>query len=137
MILLIIVLSIAWAGNAQAATTYDFTIKEVYDGDTVKIKEMYLNALPISVRIRGIDTPEKSFRAKCIKEKKLASKATKKLKKIIKNSSVIYYKNVGWDKYGGRILADMYNEKGNIADQMIAAGLAYKYDGGKKKSWCD
>lgn len=137
MILLIIVLSIAWAGNTQAATTYDFTIKEVYDGDTIKIKEMYLNALPLSVRIRGIDTPEKSFRAKCAKEKKLASKATKKLKKIIKDSSVIYYQNVGWDKYGGRILADMYNEKGNIADQMIAAGLAYKYDGGKKKSWCD
>lgn len=137
MILLIIVLSIAWAGNTQAATTYDFTIKEVYDGDTIKIKEMYLNALPLSVRIRGIDTPEKSFRAKCAKEMKLASKATKKLKKIIKDSSVIYYQNVGWDKYGGRILADMYNEKGNIADQMIAAGLAYKYDGGKKKSWCD
>ena len=137
MILLIIILSVAWTSNTQAATTYDFTIKEVYDGDTVKLKEMYLNALPISVRIRGIDTPEKSFRAKCAKEKKLASKATKKLKKIIKNSSVIYYQNVGWDKYGGRILADIYNEKGNIADQMIATGLAYKYDGGKKKSWCN
>lgn len=137
MILLVIVFIIGWTANAQADTTYDFTIKEVYDGDTIKIKEMYLNALPLSVRIRGIDTPEKSFRAKCTKEKKLASKATKKLKRIIKDSSVIYYKNVSWDKYGGRILADMYNENGSIANQMIDAGLAYKYDGGKKKSWCN
>ncbi len=134
LFLVILVLSLS---NAQANTTYDFTIKEVYDGDTIKIKETYLNTLPLSVRIRGIDTPEKSYRAKCTSEKKLASKATKKLKNIIKESDIIYYKNVSWDKYGGRILADMYNKKGNIADQMIESGLARRYNGGKKKGWCD
>ena len=49
---------------------YDATVVSVLDGDTVKVKIL---AWPeplqlVSVRIDGIDTPEKGFRAKCKKE---------------------------------------------------------------------
>ena len=42
-----------------------------------------------------------------------------------------------WDKFGGRIDADVFINGENFAQMQIDKGLARPYFGEKKKSWCD
>ena len=126
-------------------------IVEVYDGDTIK-SEM-TSRLPspldkISIRIRGIDTPEKPAasyhetgklgRAGCIKEAELALEATEFVKSMAIGNTKMKVENFEWDKYGGRILGDVKIGGDDVATSLIAAGLAVPYDGGTKtKNWCE
>lgn len=117
-------------------------ISGVVDGDTLKtnveiipyIVDAYKAGTP-NIRINGIDTPEKA--GKCDKEKKLALKATNFLKQKIKSAKDISIQDISLkDKYG-RILATIFIDGKDIADEMVANGLAKRYDGGKKSNWCD
>ena len=95
-----------------------------YDGDTCYV---IAPTLPeplqkMSVRILGIDTPE--MRAECEEEKKLALKGRE-------------FANLKWDKYGGRVLVDVFLDGKLYKDEIINAGLASPYDGGTKESWCE
>ena len=42
-----------------------------------------------------------------------------------------------WDKFGGRINADVFVDGADFAQLQIEKGLAVPYDGGTKDSWCD
>lgn len=108
------------------------------DGDTIRT---YFVDMPCplcrgSVRIRGIDTPEKGSRAKCAVESELAARASALTKKLIGTQDTMVVSNYHWDKYGGRIVADVHIGGVNIGQSLIEAGLAVPYDGGKKTSWC-
>ncbi len=139
---------IACQPSNTTSNIFDNGIKvvEVYDGDTVKILYPGLpdNLATLSVRIRGIDTPE--IRGKCKREKEKAMEARDFVRKIIENSNnEIVVNNLEWDKYGGRILADAYiiekttvgYAKVNIADMVIEHGYGRKYDGKQRNGWCD
>ena len=108
-----------------------------YDGDTCYV---LAPALPeplqkMSVRILGIDTPE--MRAECAEEKKLALKGRDLANKMFRSAEKIEFNNLKWDKYGGRVLADVYLDGKSYKDEIINAGLARPYDGGTKESWCN
>ena len=108
-----------------------------YDGDTCYV---LAPALPeplqkMSVRILGIDTPE--MRAECAEEKKLALKGRELANKMFRSAEKIEFDNLKWDKYGGRVLADVYLDGKSYKDEIINAGLARPYDGGTKESWCN
>ena len=45
----------------------------------------------------------------------------------------IEFEQPSWDKYGGRIDADVWIDGDLLSDQLIAAGLARRYDGGKRR----
>ena len=79
-----------------------------YDGDTCYV---IAPTLPeplqkMSVRILGIDTPE--MRAECAEEKKLALKGREFANKMFRAAEKIEFANLKWDKYGGRVLVDVY-----------------------------
>ena len=108
-----------------------------YDGDTCYV---IAPTLPeplqkMSVRILGIDTPE--MRAECAEEKKLALKGREFANKMFRAAKKIEFANLKWDKYGGRVLVDVYLDGKLYKDEIINAGLARPYDGGTKESWCD
>ena len=108
-----------------------------YDGDTCYV---IAPTLPeplqkMSVRILGIDTPE--IRAECGEEKKLALKARELANKLFRNANKIEFANLKWDKYGGRVLVDVYLDGKSYKDEIINSGLAKPYDGGTKESWCN
>lgn len=124
------------AANAPVAYTYDVT--GIYDGDTFYIR---MTGLPpelsrIGVRVRGIDTAE--MRGKCEFEKRTAAGAkafTTRMLKLSGNRVVL--RNLKWDKYGGRVDADVYLTNGQkLADNMIQMGYARPYNGGKRAGWC-
>lgn len=91
------------------------------------------------VRVRGIDTPEK-FHPKCEKEREFALKATKFVQSLVKPGMHVRVDNIGIGKYAGRYVADVHVQVGggwkSLAEELIGAGFAYRYDGGKKQSWC-
>jgi len=132
-ILFTIILLLA-SSNAYA---YEWEILRVVDGDTLEIKnECFPKELKLSIRVLGIDTPEKGSRAKCEKEAKLAEKASKFTKEFIGKNKTATFRNIKWDKYGGRLLADVEINGKSLSDELIKNGLARSYDGKKKGSWC-
>lgn len=107
-----------------------------YDGDTCYVIAPTLpeSLQKMSVRILGIDTPE--MRAECAEEKKLALKGREFANKMFRSAEKIEFDNLKWDKYGGRVLVDVYLDGKSYKDEIINAGLARPYDGGTKESWC-
>ena len=122
---------------------YNIVLDYVTDGDTIRASSIDLGFSVFlqnrSIRIAKIDTPESRINLKKYpertKEKELGLLAKAKLKEWLVGDITI--KSYGPDKYG-RILADVFCEKGNIADLLKnhEPPLAVTYDGGKKtKVW--
>jgi micrococcal nuclease len=121
---------------------YKWPVKRVVDGDTLEVEESFLpKELKLFVRIKNIDTPEKAPRAKCDKENKLAQKASeftqKAIDEAIKNNQEITFSELKWDKYGGRVLAEVKINNKSLAQDLMKNGLGRQYHGEKKQSWCD
>jgi len=146
-IVLILTLLFASVANAYMLMPID----EVYDGDTIKThfseKRLPAPLNKVSIRILGIDTPEnpaKSYlvtgklgRAGCIKEAELALAAKEFVEWLAQGHTKMKVDNFKWDKYGGRIDADVKINGVDVAESLIDAELAVPYDGGTKThDWC-
>jgi micrococcal nuclease len=129
--------SVAHAAGDRAER-YSWPVVGVKDGDTIAVEIPGLpSALnPVAIRLRGVDTPESGGRAKCAAERQLAQRATGFTRLAIKRGGRIEFAQPDWDKYGGRIDAEVWIDGVSLADQLIAAGLARAYDGGKRGGWC-
>lgn len=137
-LMLAVILSIVGpAASAQSAPPE--TVVRVIDGDTLSIAgEWSPYNLHWTVRILGIDTPEKGRLAKCEREKLLSKEASALVASLLSRDRRVFLSQVKHDKYGGRINAVVYLMDGrSIADILIAAKLAKRYNGnGPKPSWC-
>lgn len=139
--LLLLVPALALAQKLpKNSATYDAQILGVSDGDTVVIAAPFLPKPlnpQLAVRIYGVDTPEKGYRAQCPIEAQrgeLASQFTKQLVSKGQRFQVILY---GWDKFGGRVLGDIIVDGQSVRQGLIANGLAREYYGEAKQSWCN
>ena len=72
-----------------------------------------------------------------LEEKDLALQGRAFANDMFRNADTIEFRNLKWDKYGGRILADVYIDGMSYKQEIIEAGLAREYYGGKKIGWCD
>jgi micrococcal nuclease len=108
-----------------------------YDGDTCYVLAPSLpeSLQKMSIRILGIDTPE--IRGACTEEKELALEGREVANNLFRNAEKIEFRGYKWDKYGGRILTEVYLDDQNYAELLMMAGLARPYDGGTKTSWCE
>jgi endonuclease YncB( thermonuclease family) len=123
----------------STAYSYDWKVVKVLDGDTVKFEVKFLPkelGTNLSVRVLGIDTPEKAPRAKCDKEAQLGLKATEFTKQAVGQAKKIEVDITEWDKYGGRVLGHIKLDGKRLSDLLIDAGLARPYHGEKKSDWC-
>ena len=127
--------------NSPEAFVYKCKLKSVTDGDTIRLQTIDLGfSVQLhnkAVRIAGIDTPESRINIKKYpertKEKELGLLAKQKLKEWLVGD--ITLRSYGTDKYG-RVLGDVFCEKGNIADLLKKENLAVDYHGGTKtKKW--
>ena len=129
----------AFAQKTPQGVTYDAQIVRVNDGDTVVIAAPFLPAPlkpELAVRIFGVDTPEKGFRAQCPSEDQRGQAATQFTKNAVastqKHQVVLY----GWDKFGGRVLGDLILNGVSLRAELIRNGFAREYFGDAKQSWC-
>jgi endonuclease YncB( thermonuclease family) len=119
---------------------YDWKITRVIDGDTVAFEANFLPdpiKKELSIRVYGVDTPEKGFRGLCDKEKAAGEAASAFTKKLIKEAKTTKIAIHAWDKYGGRVLGDVILDGKSLRKQLIEKGYAREYYGDKKESWCD
>ena len=130
----------AHAQKQPTGVTYDAQIIRATDGDTVVIAAPYLLAPlkpELAVRIFGVDTPEKSFRAKCESEKKRGEQSSEFTKLVIKSTKKHQVVLYDWDKFGGRVLGDIILDGMSLRDLLIKNGFAREYYGDAKQSWCN
>lgn len=130
----------AQAQKQPVGVTYDVEILRVIDGDTVAFKADFLPAplkKELSIRVYGVDTPEKGFRAKCPAEDakgQAATAFTKQAVQVASKRQIILY---DWDKYGGRVLGDVILDGYSLRALLISKGYAREYYGEAKQSWCN
>ena len=110
-------------------------VTSIYDGDTFRCN---LHGYPpiagerIGIRINGIDTPE--MRDNRPKIKALARKAKQYAVQRLREGKQVVLRNMQRGKYF-RIVADVYVDGSSLGQELISAGLAKPYDGGKKPKW--
>ena len=125
---------------ASFANPYDYKVTRVIDGDTVAFEANFLPAPlkpELSIRVLGVDTPEKGHRAECPQEAEAALKASAFTKSAIKNAKKVQILIEKHDKYGGRVLGDVIIDGKKLSELLIANGHARPYFGEKKESWCN
>jgi micrococcal nuclease len=137
--LMLIVPTLALAQKQKQGVTYDVVLTRVIDGDTVAFQAPFLPdplKKELSIRVYGVDTPEKGFRAKCESENQRGQAATEFTKNAIKNSTKRQVIIMDWDKYGGRVLGDVILNDQSLRMMLINNGFAREYYGEAKTSWC-
>jgi len=127
-------------GKQKPGVLYYANITRVIDGDTVAIEAPWLPdplKKELSIRVFGVDTPEKGFRAQCPSEAEKGDAATKFTKDMIAASKIRQVVLMDWDKYGGRVLGDVMLDGKSLRQALISKGYAREYYGEAKTSWCN
>lgn len=137
---MLIWLTIIALPNLSFAKTYKdeyaYGVESVYDGDTFRTNiptygEVFGRNMPI--RIANIDTPE--IKGKCKFEKELAIKARDFSRKYLTSAKQIRLTNIKRGKYF-RLVANVKVDNKDLGEMLLKNHLAYRYTGGRKKSWC-
>lgn len=139
LFLLIILPTLALAKDVEMKK-YNYKVTRVLDGDTVAFEAPFLPEplkKELSIRVYGVDTPEKGFRAKCESENTKGLAATEFTKKAVANAKKIEVAIANWDKFGGRVLGDVILDGQSLRSLLIKNGYAREYYGEAKQSWCN
>jgi len=132
--------SVAFAQKQKQMNIYDFPITRVIDGDTVAFQANFLPPplkQELSIRVFGVDTPEKGHRAQCPSEDQRGQAATTFTKNAISKAQKRQVAIADWDKYGGRVLGDIILDGQSLRTMLIQNGFAREYYGETKQSWCN
>jgi endonuclease YncB( thermonuclease family) len=137
--LLFMIPGLVFAQKELPSAVYDFPITRVLDGDTVAFRAPFLPAplkQELSIRVYGVDTPEKGHRAKCPQEAQRGEMATAFTKQQVAQAKKRQIILMSWDKYGGRVLGDILLDGKSLRAMLIKNGFAREYYGEAKTSWC-
>lgn len=129
----------AYAQKQRPAVIHDAVLTRVVDGDTVAFAAPWLLdplKKELSIRVYGVDTPEKGHRAQCDKERALGEAASKFTKDAVAKAKKTQVSLIDWDKYGGRVLGDVLLDGKSLRFMLIEKGYAREYYGEAKTSWC-
>lgn len=130
----------SFAQKEKPMVIYDFPLTRVIDGDTVAFQATFLPPplkQELSIRVFGVDTPEKGHRAMCPQEDQRGQAATAFTKAQINAAQKRQVALMDWDKYGGRVLGDVLLDGKSLRTMLIQNGFAREYYGEAKQSWCN
>jgi endonuclease YncB( thermonuclease family) len=139
LLTLLFVPLVVFAQKEKSGVTYDAVLTRVVDGDTVAFQANWLPdplKKELSVRVFGVDTPEKGHRAKCPSEDARGQAASAFTKAQINAAQKRQIILMDWDKYGGRVLGDVLLDGKSLRQMLITNGFAREYYGEAKTSWC-
>ena len=139
-LLLIVPVLVTAQPKQRPGVTYDAVITRVIDGDTVAFQADFLPAplkKELSIRVFGVDTPEKGFRAQCPSEAQRGEAASAFTKQAVAASTQRQVVLIDWDKYGGRVLGDVLLDGKSLRQMLITKGFAREYYDEAKQSWCN
>lgn len=121
---------VAYAPNRENAIC---SVIRVVDGDTIDV--ICKSGGQALVRIVGFDTPE-TFAPGCAAEAEKGERAKERLTEILSGATLVGLEARGADKYR-RMLARVTVDGQDVADLMVAEGLAVRYKGGRRINWCE
>jgi endonuclease YncB( thermonuclease family) len=139
LLILMFLPSLALAKEVEMKV-HNYKLTRVLDGDTVGFEAKFLPdplKKELLIRVYGVDTPEKGFRAKCESENTKGLAATEFTKKSIASAKKIEVAIANWDKFGGRVLGDVILDGQSLRSLLIKNGYAREYYGEAKQSWCN
>ena len=87
------------------------------------------------VRVWGVDTPEKGWRAKSDNERQKGLDASEFTKQLVNDAKIIKINLITWDKYGGRVLGDVILDGHSLRELLLKNGYAREYYGDRKQDW--
>lgn len=130
--------ALAFTSAVVLAADMQMPIHGISDGDTIRSAvKLPCPLCNVSVRIAGIDTPESTHLAKCSAERAKGLKAKSVVAAMAEGQTTMMVRDVKWDKYGGRINGTVEINGVDVAQALIAKGLAKPYNGsGPKPDWC-
>lgn len=108
------------------------TVVDVYDGDTLTLAVVSRGIVRRRCRVADIDAPE--MRGVSTADKAAAVRARDYLRDELCPRGVFRVRCTGHDKYGRLLVAFAARGGGSVAQRMVAAGHAYEYHGGTKRS---
>lgn len=139
LVSLFMAMPVAAQKKTPVMKVYDWEIIRIIDGDTVEFAADWVPdpiKKKISIRVYGVDTPEKGHRAQCEKEALAGAAASEFTKKAVADAKRHQVALIGWDKYGGRVLGDVLLDGKSLREMLISRGFAREYYGEAKTSWC-
>lgn len=115
----------------------DVFVYDVHDGDTIHFLLDIGQKVPLKLALRmiGIDTPEiRAGKDKLPQEKIAATISRDYLKTLVSGHAKIRISE--WDKFGSRVLGEVFVPTGESANSlMLKGGYAKPYHGEKKQPW--
>jgi len=142
LLALLILSSAAQTRPADYPGPYTAKVVRVLDADTFRARVKIWPTLTVlaSVRLRGVDTPEKGFRARCAAERAAAERATRHVRSLLPPGTRVRLQDVRLGKFAGRIIATVrvrrHGRWYDLSRLLIRRGLGRGYDGGHRKGWC-
>lgn len=126
--------TLSWAGDF-----YHVQLVDCYDGDTCTFRIPWLPHpfTTVTIRAPDVDTPEKSWRAKCPKEKTLATTAAAATIEFMSKAKTIDLLDLGpagiYGRYPARVVID-----GTIVwhEWLLEKGFAVPSAGKRTQDWC-
>lgn len=117
------------------AVAYVATLLGVTDGDTLRARVEVWPGVEVvtAVRLAGIDTPE--LKGRCLEERTAAQAAKARLSELVARGKLTI-EGINPDKFAGRVDALVRVDGRDIAEQLVTEGLARRYAGGARQSWC-
>jgi endonuclease YncB( thermonuclease family) len=117
---------------------YQAEVIKVKDGDTVLVDVAVWPGLTqrVSIRLVGVNTPEKRGKGITDCEKRAGQKATEFTQRWLKDAGVVTVSDVKLGKYAGRALGKISKKGQDLGEALIASGHAKPYSGGKREPWC-
>ncbi|MFQ5466725.1 MAG: thermonuclease family protein [Kiloniellaceae bacterium] len=113
-------------------------VVRVIDGDTIQVRARIWLDQEVETRVRldGVDAPE--LKARCARERAMAVQARAFLdQRLAAPGAPVFLSDIRYGKYAGRVLARVRDASGaDLAEALIAAGLARPYAGKRRASWC-
>ena len=123
--------------GARASSSKEVKVTRIIDGDTFKAEiEIHPGVFEEqSVRLRGIDAPEKKDRDNCLYARNLYEQSERRLKQLAGDRVILDNTKRG---YYGRIIADVYTMEGrNIGEILLNEELVRVYKRPKNRpAWC-
>jgi endonuclease YncB( thermonuclease family) len=123
--------------TAVSSAAHPARVLHVVDGDTFEAQVDIWPGMTVTtkVRLRGIDAPE--MHARCAGEYRQAVAARDALVRLLAEGGV-GIANVGQDKYGGRVDADVSTSRTrDVSAALRERGLVRSYSGGRRRGWCN
>lgn len=139
--LFLLLFSVGASASDRLSGPVDAYVTGIVDGDTLRVRALVWldQTVAVSVRLRGIDTPERN--APCALERDLAEKARARLEKLVfagPSGGMVRLRQISRDKYGGRVVAYVDNSAGvSVGDVLLTEKIAQPYRGRHAKPvWC-